>query len=87
MVAPVFLQPNHMGEFDELVGLLDKERITAIIGPRRVGKTMLMYQLIDHLLQSGIRKENILFVSMDDPLIARDCDCGRSSEDNNRRVS
>ena len=68
-VALVFLQPNRRGEFDELVDLLDKERITAIIGPRRVGKTTLMYQLIDHLLQSGVRKENILFISMDDPLI------------------
>ena len=68
-VAPVFLQPNRRGEFDELVSLLDKERITAIIGPRRVGKTTLMYQLIDHLLQGGTRKENILFMSMDDPLI------------------
>ena len=68
-VAPVFLQPNRRSEFDELVSLLNKERITAIIGPRRVGKTTLMYQLIDHLLQGGTRKENILFMSMDDPLI------------------
>ena len=67
-VAPVFLQHNRRDEFGELVNLLDKERITAIIGPRRVGKTTLMYQLMDYLLQSGVPKENVLFVSMDDPL-------------------
>jgi predicted AAA+ superfamily ATPase len=67
-VAPVFLQHDQRAEFGELADLLDKERITAIIGPRRVGKTTLMYQLIDHLLQTGVPKENVLFVSMDDPL-------------------
>ena len=68
-IAPVLLQSDHRDEFDELINLLDKERITAIIGPRRVGKTTLMYQLIDHLLSNGIQKEHILFMSMDDPLI------------------
>ena len=67
-VPRVFLQPDCRNEFAELVNLLSKERITAIIGPRRVGKTTLMYQLADHLIQSGVQKENILFVAMDDPL-------------------
>ena len=67
-VPRIFLQPDCRNEFAELVNLLSKERITAIIGPRRVGKTTLMYQLVDHLIQSGVQKENILFVAMDDPL-------------------
>jgi len=67
-VPRVFLQPECRDEFAELVNLLNKERITAIIGPRRVGKTTLMYQLVDHLIQSGVQKKNILFVTMDDPL-------------------
>ncbi|MCL7474605.1 MAG: AAA family ATPase [ANME-2 cluster archaeon] len=49
--------------------LLDSDRITAVIGPRRVGKTTLMYQLTDHLLGTGTQKEHILFASMDDPLV------------------
>lgn len=68
-VNPVLLQKLHREEFHELVEFLESERITAIIGPRRVGKTTLMYQLIDHLLDTGTKKEHILFASMDDPLV------------------
>ena len=67
-VNPLLLQKLHRDEFNELAELLESERITAVIGPRRVGKTTLMYQLIDHLLDTGIKKEHILFASMDDPL-------------------
>lgn len=35
-------------------------------GPRRVGKTVLVRQLIDDLLQTGVRPQRILFVSFDD---------------------
>jgi len=68
-VNPVLLQKLHREEFHELVEFLESERITAIIGPQRVGKTTLMYQLIDHLLDTGTKKEHILFASMDDPLV------------------
>ncbi|MDF1531438.1 MAG: hypothetical protein P1P72_03835 [ANME-2 cluster archaeon] len=37
-VNPVLLQKLHRDEFNELVELLDSDRITAVIGPRRVGK-------------------------------------------------
>ena len=68
-VNPVLLQKLHRDEFNELAELLESERITAVIGPRRVGKTTLIYQLIDHLLETGTKKEQILFASMDDPLV------------------
>ncbi|MDO9517694.1 MAG: ATP-binding protein [Methanosarcinaceae archaeon] len=68
-VDPIFLQEYQRDELQQLIELLDRERITAVIGPRRVGKTTLMYQLIDHLLRSGIKKEHVLFISMDDPLV------------------
>ena len=59
-VNPVLLQKLHRDEFNELAELLDSDRITTVIGPQRVGKTTLMYQLIDHLLDTGTRKEHIL---------------------------
>jgi hypothetical protein len=41
--------------------------ILAIVGPRRAGKTFLMYQLIGSLLQTGRwAKQDILFVDFED---------------------
>ena len=40
--------------------------ILAIVGPRRAGKTYYMNQLIGDLLNSGIKKEEILFIDMED---------------------
>jgi predicted AAA+ superfamily ATPase len=46
---------------------LESSTILAIVGPRRVGKTVLLYQLIDELLKRTDEK-NILFVSLDHPV-------------------
>jgi len=40
--------------------------ILAIVGPRRAGKTYYMFQLIRDLLGSGRKKQEILFVDMED---------------------
>lgn len=43
------------------------DRILAIVGPRRAGKTYFMYQLIQSLVQSGrYSKEDILFIDFED---------------------
>lgn len=47
---------------------LKDQEILAIVGPRRVGKTVLLYQLIDELLKQTTEK-NILFLSLDHPAI------------------
>ncbi len=47
---------------------LSDKQITAIIGPRRVGKSVLMQQLIQALLQKGTPSKNILFAQLDEPL-------------------
>jgi len=46
-----------------------ERRIQLIVGPRRVGKSTVMHQSIDHLLKSGIDPKRILFFSCDDPNI------------------
>lgn len=48
---------------------LSAKRIQIIIGPRRVGKSTLMQQTIEHLLDTGVPSKRILFFSCDDPTI------------------
>ncbi len=42
-------------------------KIKAIIGPRRAGKTSYMFQKIKELIESGVKKENIVYLSFEDP--------------------
>jgi len=48
----------------------------AIIGPRRVGKTYLMRQIIEKLRSEGVPEENIAYVNLEDPRLV-----GASLED------
>ena len=51
--------------FYELTKYLDERQIIVIYGLRRTGKTTIMYQLIDYLLNNNIKKGNILYFSFD----------------------
>ena len=51
--------------FAELKGLLDKRQIIVICGLRRIGKSTLMYQLIQHLIKEGTDPLKILYFSFD----------------------
>jgi predicted AAA+ superfamily ATPase len=44
-------------------------RFVVLSGARRVGKTTVMYQMIDRLLSEGTNPRNILYVSFDNPII------------------
>lgn len=44
-------------------------RIVVMSGARRTGKTTIVYQLIDELLTSGIKPQNILYLTFDHPVI------------------
>ena len=56
-------------EIDTVIGGLGSRRIQLIIGPRRVGKSVLMHQVIGRLLSSGTEPRRILFFSCDDPTL------------------
>ena len=43
-------------------------RFAVISGARRVGKTTVMRQLIAHLLEQGVPRTNILYISFDNPV-------------------
>lgn len=52
--------------FIEIIKYLDRRQIVMFTGLRRVGKTTLMYQIIDDLLRKGINSYNILYFSFDE---------------------
>jgi len=65
-------------EFDSLQRTLGStEMATLVIGGRRVGKSVLMYQLIDGLLKSGVRPDKVLFVQGDNPILNEFAQTGR----------
>lgn len=60
--------PEHKrGEFQHLKKALADKQITAIIGPRRVGKSVLIQQLIKDLLDGKVPSKRILFAQLDEP--------------------
>lgn len=44
-------------------------RFVVLSGARRVGKTTILYQMIDSLIEDGVNPANILYVSFDNPII------------------
>ena len=44
-------------------------RFAVLSGATRVGKTTIMYQMIDSLIDEGINPRNILYVSFDNPIV------------------
>lgn len=47
----------------------DIRRAVVLCGARRTGKTTVMYQIINTLLEEGVSPKNILFISFDHPLL------------------
>lgn len=46
----------------------DVNRALVLMGPRRVGKTVMLYHSIDKLISNGINPQKIFFVSIDHPI-------------------
>lgn len=44
-------------------------RFAVLSGVRRVGKTTIMYQIIDNLIEEGVNPKNILYVTFDNPIL------------------
>ena len=60
--------------FSEILQDLGLDRMIQILGPRRAGKTTILYLIIDHLLSKGIPSRNVLYLSLDDPLLQNICE-------------
>jgi predicted AAA+ superfamily ATPase len=52
--------------FDEIVRYIDKRQIVLLTGLRRVGKTTLMYQIVEELIKKNTDPYRILYFSFDE---------------------
>ena len=57
----------YFGPFFRLVTQTDVRRAVILLGPRRVGKTVILKQTIQSLLDSGVPPKSIFYVSIDNP--------------------
>jgi len=58
----------YLEAFMRLALNFEVRRAVILMGPRRVGKTVMLYQLIDEAIASGFPPGSILFASLDTPL-------------------
>ena len=49
--------------FYPLVKEVELRRSLILMGPRRVGKTVMMYHTIQRLINDGVQPQNIIFIS------------------------
>ena len=64
--------PHHRFAYYEAEKILmheDLRRFIILSGARRIGKTTIMYQLINRLLKKGVSPRNIVYLSFDNPII------------------
>ncbi|MFH0733953.1 MAG: ATP-binding protein [bacterium] len=54
--------------FKSLVEDIDIKRAVVLMGPRRVGKTVMMHHTIQYLLDQKIDRQKICFLSIDNPI-------------------
>jgi predicted AAA+ superfamily ATPase len=62
--APAFKRRDYYG----LVETLETPEITAVVGARRVGKTTLMYQLVEYIV-GKVGPSRVMYISLDDPYL------------------
>lgn len=58
-------------QFEKIQAELEGNRMEIIIGPRRVGKSVLIMQAIEGLIEKGVPPDSILYYSLDDPSLYR----------------
>lgn len=71
-VPPKLVPAHRRLAYDTAENMLhhgDLRRFIILSGARRIGKTTIMYQLIEDLLQKGVPARNIVYLSFDNPII------------------
>lgn len=58
----------YLNIFYPLVKDTEIRRATLLMGPRRVGKTVLMYHSIQRLIKEGISPQNVIYISVETPI-------------------
>jgi len=52
---------------DEICRYIDTEEVIVLIGPRRAGKSTILYQVMNKLLEDGIASKAILHINFEEP--------------------
>ncbi len=55
---------------DPIDEIMDRKEIKTITGIRRCGKSTLIYQIIDRLLKSGVKGNDIILINFDDDMLS-----------------
>lgn len=58
----------YLEDFYYEVSDIDMRRAVILMGPRRVGKTVMIFHSIEKLLKSGINGKKIIYISIDTPI-------------------
>lgn len=58
----------YLDEFYPLVSDLSVRRAVILMGPRRVGKTVMIFHTINKLIEAGVNPHKIIYVSIDTPI-------------------
>ena len=66
-ISDSFLSIAARDEYRQIESLMNTRRVLAVVGPRRTGKSTLIYQTIDSLLKSGVNPAHILLFTGDTP--------------------
>lgn len=61
-------QRAYFAHFYSLAKDRDLKRAVVLMGPRRVGKTVMLYHLVQQLLLDGVPPRKILFVTVENPI-------------------
>ena len=51
----------------QIYSYIDTEEVIALIGPRRAGKSTILYQLMTQLIQQGVDPKAILHINFEEP--------------------
>ena len=58
----------------QVMDVLRRKRVALVTGPRRSGKTTILYQCVEGLIGSGVGADRVLFAMLDHPLL-----CGKDA--------
>lgn len=70
--VPDVLRGYKREEYTPLLKSVDLPEVTIITGVRRSGKSTIMYQMVDALITSGYKPDQILFVNLEDAKLTND---------------
>lgn len=71
-VKASFLEPVPRKIMPEIMEAMDERQIILLEGPRRVGKTSIIFHVIHNLINKGIDPKRVIYISLDDPLISKE---------------